>query len=154
METLYVVLVCLGPFLGYFLGSWLGRRAVRRRFEQACREAERQAERERATLESYRRNTIPGRRAAASPGGESRGSASASSPTLAANPWAGFHAADTDPQPAVPHVYSTPSLHGHGGEFSGAGASSSWAPSSCSGSDYSSGSSDSSSSSCSSSGSD
>lgn len=154
METLYVLLVCLGPFAGYFLGGWIGRRVARRRFEQACREAERRVERDRATLDSYRRNTIPGRRAAASPGGESRGSTSTPSPTPAADPWAGFRPANTDPLPAVPPVYSTPSLHGHGGEFSGGGASGSWSPSSCSGSDYSSGSSDSSSSSCSSSGSD
>lgn len=147
MEAFLIVvgLMALTCFAFWLFSCWMERRADRQRLERARREAER----DRATLASYRRNTIPGRRSAAP-----SGSTSASSPTPAADPWAGFRPADTDPQPAVPHVYSTPSLHGHGGEFAGGGASGSWAPSSCSGSDYSSGSSDSSASSCSSSGSD
>ena len=142
MET--IVIIASGLAL-YLVVRTVARWAVRRQIARAER---RQAERERETLARYRANTIPGRRPADS-------SITSTSTTPCA--WDAFipsadhfrdaaKRVDTDPLPAVPHVYSSPSLHGAGGSFAGAGASGSWAPSSCDGSDYSSSGSDSSSS--------
>ncbi len=139
-------IVIIGAGLALFLVvRTVARWAVRR---DIARCEQRRAERERETLARYRSHTTPGRRAATS---------ESSSPSTSTTPsaWDAFAPAprDADPVPAVPHVYSSPSLHGGGGSFAGAGASGGWEPSSCSGSDYSGGSSSSSdsSSSCSSS---
>ena len=114
----------------YLVVNTVARWAVRRDIARCER---RRAERDQATLASYRANTIPGRRQAAS-----------QSTTTAPDHFRGAtHMTDTDPAPAVPHVYSSPGLHGLGGAFAGGGASGSWEPSSCGGSDYSSSSSDS-----------
>lgn len=120
----------------YLVVSTVSRWAVRRDIARCER---RWAERDRATLASYRANTTPGRRPASA-------DSSATSTPITPSAWDAFVPAprDADPAPAVPHVYSSPSLHGAGGSFAGAGASGSWEPSSCSGSDYSSASSSSS----------
>ena len=114
----------------YLVVRRVARWAVRR---QIARSERRQAERERETIARYRSHTTPGRR-----------QASSESTTPASNHFPDARKmVDTDPAPAVPHVYSSPILHGAGGAFAGAGASGGWEPSSCGGSDYSSGSSDS-----------
>jgi uncharacterized membrane protein YgcG len=123
-----VIAACAGlAFYGAVrMVRWAARRDIARC--ERCR-----AERERATVASYRANTIPGRRPASA---DSSTTSTATTPSA----WDAFVPAprDADPAPAVPHVYSSPSLHGAGGSFAGAGASGSWDPSSCGGSDYSS----------------
>lgn len=127
MDTLLILACSLLLYLGCsMVARWLVRRERAACQARAARAAQREAE----TLQSYRVNTIPGR--------NGRVGDTTTTPT----PWDAFvptQAADTPtPLPAVPHVYSSPSLVGGGGEFSGAGASGGWAPSSCGGSDYSS----------------
>ena len=125
-----IVIIASGLVLYLFVHT-VARWAVRRQIARAER---RQAKRDRETLASYRAHTTPGRRQASSEGS-----------TPAPDHFRGAtHMTDTDPAPAVPHVYSSPSLHGAGGAFAGAGASGGWEPSSCGGSDYSSASSSSS----------
>lgn len=127
-------LVIIGAGLVLFLVvRTVARWAVRR---DIARCEQRRAERERETLARYRSHTTPGRRAATSE----------SSTPSTSSVWDAFAPAprDADPVPAVPHVYSTPSLHGGGGSFAGAGASGGGDAPSCGGSDYSGGSSSSS----------
>lgn len=123
-----VLIIAAGLTL-YLVVRTVARWAVRRDIARCER---RRAERDRATLASYRANTIPGRRPA------SADSSATFTPTTP-SAWDAFIPAprDADPAPAVPHVYSSPSLHGAGGAFAGAGASGGWEPSSCGGSDYS-----------------
>lgn len=125
-----LILIIASGLALYLIVRTVARWAVLRDIARCER---RRAERERATLASYRANTIPGHRPA------SADSSATSTPTTP-SAWDAFTPAprDADPAPAVPHVYSSPSLHGAGGSFAGAGASGSWEPSSCGGSDYSS----------------
>lgn len=122
MESIFFLAAGLALYL---VVRRVARWAVRR---QIARSERRQAERERETVARYRAHTIPGCR-----------QATPESASLAPDHFRGAtHMTDTDPAPAVPHVYSSPSLHGLGGAFAGGGASGSWEPSNCSGSDYSS----------------
>ena len=127
MESIFFLAAGLALYL---VVRRVARWAVRR---QIARSERRQAEREQETIARYRAHTTPGRRQATPE----------SAPTVPDHFRGATHMTDTDPAPAVPHVYSSPGLHGLCGAVSGAGASGGWEPSSCGGSDYSSSSSDS-----------
>lgn len=137
METFLIVVCGLALYLVVItVARWAVRRDIAR-----C--AQRREEQERETLLSYKRNTIPGRRAASVPdkGSVRQVVKQDDAPT---SPWdipaMGMLPTEPARHDSAPHVYSSPALVGGGGQFSGGGATGGWEPSGCGGGDYSGGS--------------